>query len=37
VTTLSEMTGSTLGGFEGGVMPVESGDLDTRGFSTSSS
>jgi hypothetical protein len=36
VRELREMTGSTLGGSEGGVMSVISGDLDTRGVSTSS-
>jgi hypothetical protein len=34
---LREMTGSTLGGSEGGVMSMISGDSDTRGVSTSSS
>jgi hypothetical protein len=36
VRALREMTGSTSGGSEGGVMSVESGDSDTRGVSTSS-
>jgi hypothetical protein len=35
VRTLREMTGSTLGGSEGGVMSMVSGDSDTRGVSTS--
>jgi hypothetical protein len=37
VRELREMTGSTLGGSERGVMLVISGDSDTRGVSTSSS
>ena len=37
VRALRQMTGSTSGGSEGGVMSVISGDLDTRGVSTSSS
>jgi hypothetical protein len=37
VRALREMTGSTSGGSEGGVMSVDSGDSDTRGVSTSSS
>jgi hypothetical protein len=37
VRALREMNGSTLGGFEGGFMSVDSGDSDTRGVSTSSS
>jgi hypothetical protein len=37
VRALREMTDSTSGGFEGGVMLVVSGDSDTRGVSTSSS
>jgi hypothetical protein len=37
VRALREMTGSTSGGSEGGVMLMDSGDLDTRGVSTSSS
>jgi hypothetical protein len=36
VRALREMTGSTSGGSEGGVMSVGSGDTDTRGTSTSS-
>jgi hypothetical protein len=36
VRELREMAGSTLGGSEGGVMSVISGDSDTRGVSTSS-
>jgi hypothetical protein len=34
---LREMTSSTLGGSEGGVMSVDSGDSDTEGVSSSSS
>jgi hypothetical protein len=33
VRELREMIGSTLGGFEGGVMSGVSGDSDTRGVS----
>jgi hypothetical protein len=36
VRALREIKGSTLGGFEGGVMSVDSGDSNTRGISTSS-
>jgi hypothetical protein len=32
-----EMTGSSSRGYKGGVMPEVSGDIDTRGASTSSS
>jgi hypothetical protein len=35
VRELREMTSSTSGGSEGGVMSVVSGESDTRGFSTS--
>jgi hypothetical protein len=35
--TLKEMTSSTLGGLEGGVMSVGPGDSTIRGASTSSS
>jgi hypothetical protein len=37
VRELREMTGSTLGGSEEGVMSVDSSDSDTKGVSTSSS
>jgi hypothetical protein len=37
VRAFREMTGSTLGGSEGGVMSMVSGDSDTRGVSTSCS
>jgi hypothetical protein len=33
VRALREMTGSTLGGSEGGVMSVDSGDSDIEGVS----
>jgi hypothetical protein len=37
VRAFREMTGSNLGGSEGGVMSMVLGDSDTRGVSTSSS
>jgi hypothetical protein len=37
VREFREMTSSTSGGYVGGVMLVGSGDIDTRGASTSSS
>jgi hypothetical protein len=37
VRALREMTGSTLGGSEGGVMLVDLGDSDIEGVSSSSS
>jgi hypothetical protein len=37
VRALREMTGSTSGGFEGGVMSRVSGDSNIRGVSISSS